>query len=302
MIAFVFPGQGSQRKGMGHELFEEVSEFYNAESAIDEIMGCSLRDICLHNVSERLRDTRYTQSCLYMVNALYYYKSIGEGRRASYLAGHSLGEYNALLAAGVFDFLTGLKLVKRRGELMSEVKNGGMGAVIGLGAAVIAKVIEDNGLGIDVANFNSPEQTVVSGPIDEIERAGALFDTAGARAYVRLPVSAAFHSRNMAKVAKVFADYLAPMTFAAPNVPVIANATAQPYPTDDASDSIKALLTRQIESPVQWRQSIRSLLGRGVSEFVELGPGHVLTSLVQQVVDEKTPMGSAVPRNARERM
>jgi trans-AT polyketide synthase/acyltransferase/oxidoreductase domain-containing protein len=200
-----------------------------------------------------------------------------------------VGEYNALLAAGVFDFLTGLKLVKRRGELMSQAKNGGMGAVIGLAATVIAEILKDNGLtSIDMANFNSESQTVVSGPLDDLKRAGPLFEKAGARMYVPLKVSAAFHSRYVAEAARSFADFLAPMAFTPPALTVIANVTAQPYPVQDASAATKALMVDQITSSVRWVQSIRYLMSQGVTEFKETGPGNVLTRLSQQIQQEST--------------
>ena len=284
MIAFVFPGQGSQKRGMGQGLFDEVSEYASVEKDVDAILGYSMRELCLEDAGDRLKETQFTQPSLYVVNALHYHKAIAEGARPDYLAGHSLGEYNALLAAGVYDFLTGLRLVKKRGELMSQARNGGMGAVIGLDADAIVRVIADSGLnGIDVANFNSPAQTVVSGPVDEIQRAGPLFEAAGARMFMPLPVSAAFHSRYMADAAKAFADFLAPMTFSAPEVPVVANVTAQPYPTADASTSTKSLLVDQITHSVQWTQSVRYLIANGVAQFSEMGPGNVLARLVQQI-------------------
>ena len=284
MIAFVFPGQGSQKRGMGQCLFDEVREYAAVEKDVDGILGYSMRKLCLEDVGNRLKETQFTQPSLYVVNALHYYKAISQGTRPVYVAGHSLGEYNALLAAGVFDFLTGLRLVKKRGELMSQAKNGGMGAVIGLGADSIARVIKENGLAsLDVANFNTPSQTVVSGPVDDIKRAGPLFEKAGAQMYMPLQVSAAFHSRYMADAAKAFADFLAPMSFAAPKTPVIANATAQPYPAGNASESVKSLLVNQITHSVQWTESIHFLITQGVTQFSEMGPGNVLTRMVQQI-------------------
>lgn len=288
MIAFVFPGQGSQKRGMGQGLFDEVREYAAVEKDVDAILGYSLRKLCLEDAGNRLKETQFTQPCLYAVNALYYYKAISQGPLPDYLAGHSLGEYNALLAAGVFDFLTGLRLVKKRGELMSQAKNGAMGAVIGLGASIIAKVIKENGLAsLDVANFNSPSQTVVSGPVEDIKRAGLIFEKAGARMYMPLQVSAAFHSRYMADAAQAFAGFLAPMSFNAPKIPVIANMTAQPYPVHDASESVKSLLVNQMASSVQWTQSVRFLISQGVMQFSEMGPGNVLTKSVQQIQQEK---------------
>lgn len=288
MIGFVFPGQGSQKRGMGQGLFDEVAEYTAVEKDVDAIVGYSMRALCLEDADNRLRQTQFTQPSLYVVNALHHYKAAAQGTRPDYLAGHSLGEYNALLAAGVFDFLTGLRLVKKRGELMSQAKNGGMGAVIGLSAGAIAKVIAESGLsGLDVANFNTPSQTVVSGPVEDITRAGSFFEKGGAQMYIPLQVSAAFHSRYMADAAKAFADFLAPMSFAAPRVPVIANATAQPYPAAGGSESVRSLLVSQITSSVQWTQSIRLLIGKGVTQFSELGPGNVLTRMVQQIQQQK---------------
>jgi malonyl CoA-acyl carrier protein transacylase len=288
MIAFLFPGQGSQKRGMGQGLFDEVREYATAEKEVDTILGYSLRKLCLEDADNRLKETQFTQPSLYVVNAMHYYKAVSQGARPAYLAGHSLGEYNALLAAGVFDFITGLRLVKKRGELMSQAKNGGMAAVIGLGTNAIAKVIRENGLStIDVANFNSPSQTVVSGLVEEIKRAGPLFEKAGARMYLPLPVSAAFHSRYMAGAAQTFADFLNPFFFAAPKIPVIANVTARPYPTDNPSELIKFLLVGQIAHSVQWVESIRFLISQGVTQFCEMGPGNVLTKSVQQIQQEK---------------
>jgi malonyl CoA-acyl carrier protein transacylase len=290
MIAFVFPGQGSQRRGMGQGLFDEVREYAAVEKQVDAILGYSLRKLCLEDADSRLKETQFTQPSLYVVNALHYYKAVSQGAHPDYLAGHSLGEYNALLAASVFDFLTGLRLVKKRGELMSQARNGTMGAVIGLAPAMIEKVIEENGLGtIDIANFNSPSQTVVSGPAEDIKRAGPLFEKGGARMFLYLPVSAAFHSRYMADSSKAFADFLTPMSFAATKTPVIANVTAQPYPTEKASESVKSLLVAQMTQSVQWTQSVRLLMSKGVTQFSEMGPGNVLTKSVQQIQQEQTP-------------
>jgi malonyl CoA-acyl carrier protein transacylase len=288
MTALVFPGQGSQKKGMGQGLFDAVREYATVEKEVDALVGYSMRTLCLEDPEGRLKQTQYTQPSLYVVNALHYYKAISQGVRPKFVAGHSLGEYNALLAAGVFDFLTGLKLVKKRGELMSQAKNGGMAAVIGLGASLMTRLLRDNGLiGLDVANFNSPSQTVISGPSEEIQRAGPLLEKAGARMYMPLQVSAAFHSRYMGEAARKFEDFLAFMTFAPAQLPVIANVTGRPYSQENSSDAVKTLLVQQITRSVQWTQSIRYLVSQGVTEFKEIGPGNVLTRLVQQIQQEK---------------
>jgi len=216
------------------------------------------------------------------VNALHYYKALSQGVRPQYVAGHSLGEYNALLAAGVFDFLTGLRLVKKRGELMAQATGGGMAAVAGLRAEQVARIRLEHGLfDLDVANFNSPTQTVLSGPVGDIQRARESFEAAGATLYMPLPVSAAFHSRYMVDAARLYADFVASASFSRPRLPVIANATALPYA--DESNAVRSLLAKQITHPVQWRQSVSYLISQGVVEFKEIGPGNVLTRLVQQI-------------------
>ncbi|UXI65924.1 ACP S-malonyltransferase [Tahibacter amnicola] len=281
MTAFVFPGQGSQARGMGGELFD-LKEYCAVERDVDALLGYSLRRLCLDDPENRLKETQYTQPSLYVVNSLHVFKAVVDGARPTHVAGHSLGEYNALCAAGVFDFMTGLRLVKMRGELMAQAKDGGMGAVIGLDRDTIAAVVRDSGLaGVDVANFNSPVQTVISGPVAEIARAGQLLEQAGARMYMPLPVSAAFHSRYMREFADQFEEFLRPFSFAPPRIPVISNVTAEPYPAD--SESIKSLLVRQITQSVEWTRSIRWLLAQGVTDIREVGPGKVLTRLVQQI-------------------
>lgn len=286
MVAFVFPGQGSQKRGMGQGLFDSVHVYGECERQVDELLGYSVRDLCIHDAKNHLKDTQYTQPSLYVVNALHYYDAIKSVRPVA-VAGHSLGEYNALLAAGVFDFLTGLRLVKKRGELMSRAKNGSMGAIVGLSADVVARVIADYDLSaLDIANHNSPSQIVVAGPIDVIKRAGPIFENAGARMFVPLQVSAAFHSRYVREAAAEFAEFLSPLSFSVPQLAVVANVTAQPYPSLEVTESVKSLLVQQITGAVQWTRSIRFLMAQGIAEFKEIGPGNVLTRLVQQIQQE----------------
>lgn len=285
MLACIFPGQGSQKKGMGEGLFDQVPEYRDVAQQVDDVLGYSLRQLCLQDPENKLRDTRYTQPALFVVNALTYYKGRAQGTRPAMLAGHSLGEYDALLAAGVFDLLTGLRLVRMRGELMSRARKGGMAAVVGLSESKIAQVLREYGLsGVDVANFNSPSQIVVSGLTEDIARAGPIFEKAGARLYMPLPVSAPFHSRHMEDAARAYGAFLAGFGFSAPRLPVVANVTAEPYPS--SSDAIKSLLVQQIARSVRWTQSVRYMHSRGVSEFNEMGPGNVLTRLVAQIPQE----------------
>ena len=205
------------------------------------------------------------------------------GRPApAFVAGHSLGEYNALLAAGVFDFATGLKLVQERGRLMGEVHGAGMSAVIGLDPPKIQAVLEASPAGrvLDVANFNSFEQTVIAGPKPELAEIKAALQEAGARTVIPLNVSAPFHSRYMRPVQAAFDTFLTRFSFRAPEIPVVSNLTATPY--DPGFDSQKRWPDRS-PSSVRWLDSILYLLREGVDEFEEVGPGTVLTKLAAQI-------------------
>jgi malonyl CoA-acyl carrier protein transacylase len=284
MHVIVFPGQGSQKRGMGQDLFDEIPQFAAAEREVDELLGYSVRKLCLEDANKQLSQTQYTQPCLYVVNALHYYKAMADGKQPSYLAGHSLGEYNALMAAGAFDFMTGLRLVQKRGELMAEAKNGAMAAVVGLSPEAVMRLVAANRLtGLDLANYNSPLQTVVSGQAEDIQRAGPIMEQAGAKLYMPLPVSAAFHSRYMADAAEAFDKFLAGFEFRSLTVPVVSNVTGQAYPPDKTGSLVRSLLVKQIVRPVLWTQSVRFLLGKGASTFAETGPGEVLTRLIGQI-------------------
>jgi malonyl CoA-acyl carrier protein transacylase len=269
---------------MGAQLFDEVAEFRRVERDADRLLGYSLRELCLADSQNRLKQTEYTQPALYTVCALSYYKAIAFGERPDLLAGHSLGEYAALLAAGAYDFITGLRIVQKRGALMAQVRNGGMAAVVGLSPDSVTRVLREGGFcAVDTANFNSPQQAVISGPVEDIKRAAAAFERAGAQLYAPLPVSGAFHSRYMAPMAAEFRNFLSGIEFQPLQLPVISNVAAQPYPTDSPSTEIPSLLVRQCTQPVLWAQSIQYLAARGASAFREIGPGSVLTNLARQM-------------------
>lgn len=269
-LAFMFPGQGSQEPGMGEDLFDSYPEL--VEQA-DAILGYSIKTLCLEDPEELLGQTQYTQPALYTVNALSFLDQQQFDKVPACFLGHSLGEYNALLAAGVFDFETGLRLVRERGALMAEAEGGGMTAIIGMDAEQVAAVLEKEGLDtIDVANINTPQQTVISGLAEEVADVQEIFQAAGARLCIPLKVSGAFHSRYMQDAKTRFAELLANTHFNAPTTPVISNVTARPYEAGD----VARLLAEQLISPVRWSEAIRYAVAQGVTEFKEVGPGHVL--------------------------
>ncbi len=284
MKAYVFPGQGAQYKGMGGTLFDEFEEL---TAKADSVLGYSIKQRCLEDPQRQLHQTQYTQPALYTVNALSYLKKMKEdGTPPDYVAGHSLGEYNALFAAGAFDFEDGLKIVKKRGELMSQAAGGGMAAVLGLNEGKIEEILRENNLaGIGFANYNSPSQIVISGPSADINGAAAIFEKAGAR-YIPLNVSGAFHSRYMQPSKELFEEFLTSFTFRNLSLPVISNVHARPYKQDE----VKKNLVEQITHPVQWTESVRFLMGRGEMEIEEIGPGDILKKLVATIRKEAVPL------------
>lgn len=284
MSTLVFPGQGAQKLGMGKDLFDKYPE---KVAEANEILGYSVEKLCLEDPDKQLNLTQFTQPALYTVSGLMYLDRMEKGEpKPDYLAGHSLGEYNALFAAGVFDFATGLKLVKKRGELMAAAGAGGMAAVMNISRDDIERILAENGLGaLDIANFNAPSQIVISGPKDEIERATGPFEDAGAR-YVIIKVNSAFHSRYMKPSRDEFAAFLTHFDFDPLQIPVIANVSARPYHHDE----VKTLLANQISSSVNWVDTIRFLMGKGEEKFVECGPGRVLTGLNRKIAREAEPL------------
>jgi len=286
MITYVFPGQGAQYKGMGEKLFEK---FPDLVTKADDILGYSIRRLCLEDPNSQLGTTEYTQTAIYIVNALSYLDKVhSTGIKPDYVTGHSLGEYNALFAAGAVDFETGLKLVKKRGELMGKATGGGMAAVIGLNSIQIKDMLVKSGLHtIDIANYNSPTQIVISGPKDDIINAKKIFEhNAAVKYYALLNVGGAFHSRYMKEAAIQFAEYLEDIKFKCMEIPVISNVYARPYKREEIKDT----LVKQIYNSVQWTDSIRYLLGRGEMDFEEVGIGRTLTGLIQHIVSEAEPL------------
>lgn len=247
----------------------------------DVVLGYSVAELCLRDPANQLNLTTFTQPALFVVNALFFLdRLVQTGELPQIVAGHSLGEYNALFAAGVFDFRTGLSLVRERARVMGRESGGAMAAVIGLTEKQIRQVLTDASLlGIDIANLNSPGQTVISGSENEIVAAQSWLEKAGAQLYRRLSVSAAFHSRYMARAEQEFRRFLQSITFAEPRIPVLSNVTARPHVSSDLASN----LASQITHPVRWTESIQWLLQGADPHFVEIGPGNVLTGLLRRI-------------------
>jgi len=288
--AWIFPGQGSQQKGMGRDLF---AAFPDLVERADHILGYSVRTLCLEGPPQQLNQTQYTQPVLYTVNALATCRRRQDAPPPDFVAGHSLGEYNALLAADVFDFETGLRLVQERGRLMSEARAGAMAAVFNLNLTELRSILDERGFdNIDIANYNTPSQIVISGLDADIRQAIEALSGIGTVRCVPLRVSGAFHSRYMSPAQQAFALFLEGFTFGPPRIPVIANVTARPHAVSALADT----LARQMTHQVNWVDSIRYLMGQGVSRFEEIGPGQVLSGLVAKIRAEATPLVEMVPR------
>lgn len=278
MLAYLFPGQGSQSVGMGAELFEK---FPDITAKADAILGYSIQSLCLGEMSSQLNQTQYTQPALFTVNALSYLNKMQENsHQPAYVAGHSLGEYNALLAADVFDFESGLKIVQKRGELMSQMTGGAMAAIIGLHADAISEIFQKHHLtNVSIANYNSHTQIVITGKKEDILQAQALCEQHDASMVIPLAVSGAFHSPFMRSAQEQFELFIKDFEFTTPKIPVIANISAKPY----QHDAIRQTITNQITSSVRWTETIEYLQAQGVSDFEEIGPGKVLAGLVRRI-------------------
>jgi malonyl CoA-acyl carrier protein transacylase len=277
MLAILFPGQGAQFQGMGENLF---GRYPGLTQFACDLLGYDLVALCRDNPDDALRRTDFTQPALYTVNALHMFeREHREGRRADFYLGHSLGEYNALLAAGVFDFETGLRLVKKRGELMAQAAGGGMTAVMHTPARELLRIFAEDGVeGIDVAAFNTDSQIVVAGPEDALEAAHASLGRRGVH-FAALRVGAPFHSRYMAPARTEFEEFLREFTFAEPGTPVIANVSGRPYEPGRIGET----LGRQLVEPVRWTDSIRHLLALDTRMECEETDGKTLTRLVEKI-------------------
>ena len=306
-IAYLFPGQGSQAPGMAAALVERYPEakevFDIADRVLPDLWGSTdvtLSELCFEGPEDMLRQTVYTQPALYTTSAaaLFALQSSG-GPPPEVVAGHSVGEYAALLAAGTYDFETGLRLVTRRAQEMqraAEASSGTMAAVLGLDPAIVVEVCEtiskQTGAIVDAANFNSPAQVVISGQVAAVEAAGALAKERGAKKVVVLNVAGAFHSRLMTPAADAMKPVIDAAQFNAPSIPIVANLSASYV---DSAERARAGLVAQIDHPVRWHESMEKLVADGFDTFIEVGHGNVLSGLIKRLVGDATILQAGTP-------
>jgi [acyl-carrier-protein] S-malonyltransferase len=288
MIAFVFPGQGAQKVGMGKSLAQQFSECRHAFEEADAALGEPLSRLCFDGPEEQLLLTENTQPAILAMSVAVWRLVDARGVRASFAAGHSLGEYSAQVAAGTLSFADALRTVRARGRYMQEavpIGVGAMAAILGLDAEVVSRACAEvaaqhPGRVVTPANLNAPGQVVIAGHADAVQLASARVRALGAKRAIPLAVSATFHCALMKPAEDRLAPELRKLPSSNPRIPVIANVDAQPK--TDATSAIDALI-RQVSSPVRWEDVVRRLIAEGVRTFVELGPGKVLSGLIKQI-------------------
>jgi [acyl-carrier-protein] S-malonyltransferase len=284
-LAFLFPGQASQYPGMGRDLAEAFAESRQVFEEADAALGFSLSKLCFDGSEDTLKQTENTQPAILTVSIAAYRAIEKRGIVPDFAAGHSMGEYSALVAAGTLEFAAAVKLVRERGRYMQEAVpagEGAMAAILGLAPAEVADICK-KAAGKEIvwpANLNSPEQTVISGHAAAVKRAVEIASQSGAKRAVILPVSAPFHCELMAPAQKRLEPDLRAAAFAPLRFPVITNVDAEAITSgEEARDA----LIRQVTQPVRWFDSIREMIEAGVTIFVEVGPGKVLSGLLRQI-------------------
>ncbi len=289
-FALVFPGQGSQYVGMGKAIYEASQAARRIFQQADEVLGFALSRLCFEGPAEELNDTINAQPAILTVSVAYlaalkeWFQELGHSITPAFVAGHSLGEYSALVAAGVLDFPDALRLVRERGRLMKESgdqRPGGMAAVLGMDQAVLRQVCAraaEHGV-VVLANDNCPDQTVISGERPALERALQLIREAGARA-IPLNISIASHSPLMQQAAEQLSVLLSSIHIRDPQVPIVANIAGQIL---TSAEEIRRELSQQLCLPVEWTRSVGAMLERGIDTFIEVGPGQVLSRLIRRI-------------------
>jgi [acyl-carrier-protein] S-malonyltransferase len=284
-LAFLFPGQGSQYCGMGRDLAENFPESQRVFEEANAALGFSMSDLCYTASLEELKQTENTQPAMLTVSVAAYRALEKRGIQPDFVAGHSLGEYSALVAAGGLDFSSAVKLVRARGRYMQEavpLGEGAMAAILGLAPAEVLEICKkaaDNEI-VSPANLNSPEQTVISGNAAAVKRAVEIASQNGAKRAVILPVSAPFHCALMAPAQKRLEHDLRVASFGPLKIPLITNVDAEAVTSGDEE---REALIRQVTAPVRWLDSVHEMIESGVTIFLEVGPGKVLCGLLRQI-------------------
>ena len=283
--AYIFPGQGSQFVGMGKDLYESSPLAKSLFDEANHILGFAITDVMFAGDEESLKQTRVTQPAIFL-HSVIQRQVLGEAFTPDMVAGHSLGEFSALVASGVLTFEQGLRLVAKRAEAMQkacEVERGTMAAILGLDDAVVEQVCKDTEGVVTPANYNCPGQLVISGAYEAVERACETLKAAGAKRALILPVGGAFHSALMKPAEEELAKAIGEITFQKPLCPIYQNVTTTAM-TDP--ETIKKNLIAQLTAPVKWTQSVQQMIQDGATTFVELAPGKVLQGLVKKINKE----------------
>jgi len=285
MAAYIFPGQGSQFPGMGKDIYESSQLAKALFDKADEILGFSITKLMFEGTQEDLMQTKVTQPCVFL-HSVISFLSLSEGFSAEATAGHSLGEFSALTAAGALKFEDALRLVSKRAEAMQkccEIQKSTMAAVLGLEESVIEEVcanVTSEGDVVVAANYNCPGQVVISGTESAVDKASKILEESGAKRVIRLQVGGAFHSPLMEPAKVELEKAISQTEFLAPRCPVFQNVDALPQTNPEI---IKANLIKQLTSPVRWTKTIQNMISKGVTEFVECGPGNVLQGLMRKI-------------------